>query len=815
MAEMDLARIKRNVGKMVDQGAPETDIDTYIAGEGTTVDAIKAFKPGPKPDIGVDMAKGATYGFNEGIDATLNMVAAPIRAPINYVSEKLGYGEAIPELQLARRANVAGPAETTAGRTMQAIGEVAGGSVAPTAGLLTAGRMMGAAAPGIISQYAAAPARAVGIDAVSSVGAGAGISVARENDLGPTGEIALGLAGGFLAPNALNVAARTYGGVTSAGRFANRMVERARDPEAAAFRDISDEGTRAGFDFNQARATVAPPVSANLQARGATQDDMVDMISRHLAGENADDIAQSYAHLVDAQGRPLTGATVRRYANSYRDMNPTDMNTIDLAKEQIGTGRSLPLANQARTDMAISDDPVAGDRLITRQREQPGRTADIIEQSRINGRTLEEELQRLETTAVAEARTAYDAVRQQAQPINIGPVIRSARGRALRRQGEVGDKVNEAVDLFFQPELRQAPQSPMTALRITEAEEALNAAIQGGADPQRIARLERRLNALREQDEFSRPLRETDVGSPITDVGRFIDARQELDQMIRRSMQDGQPTPLTAELTQLRTQLNVAARRNNPSLTTADAQFSENRSIENILQRGRDLGKKLTPQTRQALRDFRDMTPTQQEAMRVSFEDHLANEALGVQRGHAAADKFNSEAFDQIVARLYPRSAGRDVFERGQRLLRNLRREAITTETARDALSGSRTAPLKDRMEFMMEGPRAAADLVTGRFGKLLENLSNRLTRQIGQEAARHRVRILTETDPAAMLTNLTRLAREAGGSAERQAYVAALRDFRRAGWRMPSAAGAVTSSARERKPLEVTIRPNPLLNPR
>jgi hypothetical protein len=42
----DLARIKRNVAKMVDMGAPETEIDGYIASEGVTVDDVRNFKPG-------------------------------------------------------------------------------------------------------------------------------------------------------------------------------------------------------------------------------------------------------------------------------------------------------------------------------------------------------------------------------------------------------------------------------------------------------------------------------------------------------------------------------------------------------------------------------------------------------------------------------------------------------------------------------------------------------------------------------------------------------------------------------------------------
>ncbi|MCA0000964.1 MULTISPECIES: hypothetical protein [unclassified Mesorhizobium] len=47
----DLARIKNNIGKMVAQDAPETDIDAYIASEGVTLDDVRAFRPGGTADV--------------------------------------------------------------------------------------------------------------------------------------------------------------------------------------------------------------------------------------------------------------------------------------------------------------------------------------------------------------------------------------------------------------------------------------------------------------------------------------------------------------------------------------------------------------------------------------------------------------------------------------------------------------------------------------------------------------------------------------------------------------------------------------------
>src|ERR1041384_4570807 len=42
MSQPDFARIKENIGKMISQGAPESDIDAYVAAEGTTPEALRA-----------------------------------------------------------------------------------------------------------------------------------------------------------------------------------------------------------------------------------------------------------------------------------------------------------------------------------------------------------------------------------------------------------------------------------------------------------------------------------------------------------------------------------------------------------------------------------------------------------------------------------------------------------------------------------------------------------------------------------------------------------------------------------------------------
>lgn len=73
----DLARIKRNVSKMVSMGAPESDIDGYIASEGVTIEDVRNYNPTlpkvdksklakPSGDYSEGVAKAAWDGFLEG-----------------------------------------------------------------------------------------------------------------------------------------------------------------------------------------------------------------------------------------------------------------------------------------------------------------------------------------------------------------------------------------------------------------------------------------------------------------------------------------------------------------------------------------------------------------------------------------------------------------------------------------------------------------------------------------------------------------------------------------------------------------------------
>lgn len=705
----------------------------------------------PQADVATDVAKGATFGFNEGLDATLNLIGAPVRAPVNYISEKLGFGEAIPELRAARRFNVAGPAETQPGRVAQAVGEVAGSSVAPAAGILQAGRMAGLAATGVIGMAGRNPLLTAALEGASATGSGLGVATARENELGPLAEVGLGIAGGVAVPNAFNLASRTYSGVRNAAQYGNRAIRNARNPEQAAIDTIAERGIGAGVDWDAMRATALgdaqgnPLLSAQLRGRGITEEGLADIISRSMRGDSPAAIGRDYG---------IAPTTVQTYVGRYRNANPTPMNPIDFTKEMVGEGGASPITRLGRAaySLAGDDSGEAAQRLVGRQETQPGRVLNIVQRSVAGGdfeatRTAGlENLQREANLAYADFYRQHELAIDDLADLMQDPLFRranimaqrQARVEAIRRnqqalnQGRNGEPIPEVdpENQVFSPEMLDLIQRQ---LRI---------ASEGFASNPNNAR-------------HARNLREV-----------FLDRIEDHYPMFRD------------------------IRRN---YATALGEFGE----EGALEAGAALTTRLGAPTREALRGFDTMTPAQQELFRLGFARKLMDDAANPQVGGAIANKFNTTAVREIVERLYPR-ADRNLFRQGQQLLRDLRREATTTRTKNDVMVGARTAELGSDMGRMMEGAQTAADVATGRWGKLLENLSTRLSTQLGRRGAQEVLRVLTETDPAQLLTTLNRLARSAQTAAQRRAYAAALREIGRVGRRPAAEIGTITPSNEE-----------------
>lgn len=228
----DLDKVKRNVGKMVAQGAPEDDIDAYLSGEGVTVDQVKAHKvgasapPPPKeqPSVISDLANSALTGLAKGVTGVAgavgdagNLLGAGMRAigiPTRDTSKSLPDTVTVPGGEMGLGANPGGraiyqsipgtdyKAQYPSGKYAESIASFAPAALVPGSGLARAARVV---FPGVGSEGAR---QAVGEDSplapyASAVGAlaGAGVpSIARIGVSSANRATTAALGRGFLDP---------------------------------------------------------------------------------------------------------------------------------------------------------------------------------------------------------------------------------------------------------------------------------------------------------------------------------------------------------------------------------------------------------------------------------------------------------------------------------------------------------------------------------------------------------------------------------------------------------------------------------------
>lgn len=96
----DLAKVKRNIQRMIDQNAPESDIDAYVASEGTTPEQLRGTPAAPEPQWGdlpgniLPSMGNAAMGFYQAIRhpiETSNAIDQMIGGGVANVNDKI-YG---------------------------------------------------------------------------------------------------------------------------------------------------------------------------------------------------------------------------------------------------------------------------------------------------------------------------------------------------------------------------------------------------------------------------------------------------------------------------------------------------------------------------------------------------------------------------------------------------------------------------------------------------------------------------------------------------------------------------------------------------
>lgn len=463
---------------------------------------------------------------------------------------------------------------------------------------------------------------------------------------------------------------------------------------------------------------------------------MADMISRSLNGQTADDIARVYG---------VHPQTVRNYVNAYRQNNPTPLNIMDLTKEVAGEGGAQPVTRLGRAAAGISEAPEAIEQLTQRQLEQPGRVTNIIQRV-APGQNFEAEIDQLANQVRQQAAANYAALHAQPDVIINQPIadmISTPLGRSAWESARI---------------LAEAEGTPIPTY--DELARTFGNRPRGG------------LGLNRETGQVEPPA-QYPIAPPPVQPGAIVPARA-LDYFQRGLRLDAQQGGTKGNaLNTLRQRFIEALDPVNPQpgqgavlpgFRQTMADYRTGMGAQEALQAGANMTTRLGAPAREALAEFRQMTQPQQELFRMGFARRLMDIASDPNGGSALARQFRGTGTQDMV---------RQIFEPddAEALIRYMRREGITTGTFHDIASGSRTAPLSMDMAKLLASARAGADVATGRWGKLAENVSNRITYGIGQRQGAAILNAATETDPATVLNMLNRMSQHARTSAQRQAY--------------------------------------------
>lgn len=393
----DIPRIKGNISKMIAQGAPEADIDTYLATEGVGLDQLKTAPPpdqyqqaaidedkavgGANPGFTRRLTHGATLGADSTIMAGLMTPLEMFKRGIN-PKEAYNYTKAREDLIMNKsreNTGLAGDATEMLGGVLGG-GTVAGGigsmARAPAGGFtalanpgLSVSRFLAPEA-GLAARSGASALDAAGLGAFSGAMEGNGLEQRGENALkgGAFGALLGGATPGLLAgagtlasPILSQIRARTNPAAYAQSQVGRAVSESGMTPQqiAAGVQGAAAEGqgmfTAADAMGNAGQRMLATTARSPGQARtdvgnflDARQAGQGRRVSNALAeGFDAPQTAaQTEARLTAARGAEAD----RAYGEVRRDAGQVDLvPTINHLDQRIGTepGQALQPANDS------------------------------------------------------------------------------------------------------------------------------------------------------------------------------------------------------------------------------------------------------------------------------------------------------------------------------------------------------------------------------------------------------------------------------------------------------------------------------------
>ena len=497
--------------------------------------------------------------------------------------------------------------------------------------------------------------------------------------------------------------------VGKALRYARRPKDAALEKTAQALMDDD-------IDLGALRGQVAPRGKEVAAARGLTDEQVSEVIRREGAGETLTAIAPSIVN--PKTGKPFTEKTLSRYVAEYADNTDVPMNLIDAAKTMPGSGGAMSTTNLARAAASSRGkaQSTAARALIERQREQGGRMGEHLDRA-AGGVNIEDEIARLESVVGEQSNAAYAAARASTKPFDLRGVISKWRGDA-KGNDPVSKQLNEALDTFFDP----------------------------GMVEQVSAKTGKTMDKLRY----------TKLLEPTSDMEQFMRSRRGLDHMIDAAKVNGKHTTLSRALSGLRRDLNDAARKGNDDWLKADAQFAEGKAGQAALEMGEKLALRSGGKQREMLAKFDKMSGEQKGLVRLGLIRQLQDRVLNKGEGHDVTAQLSNEGMNRMILRVFPPKVG-------QRLIRDIQREGITTDTLREVFGGSRTAPLMNDMSQLAQDAGLVGNLLSGNVSGTVRDAATRIMRGLNERQSREIVELLTNTRPEDLLPMLDALQKAQG----------------------------------------------------
>jgi hypothetical protein len=508
-----------------------------------------------------------------------------------------------------------------------------------------------------------------------------------------------GLGGAAKGALAYGVLAPVAAGLTKGVQTAGKALRYARKPEEAALEKAAGALADDGTDLEALRAVVAPKGKEGSASRGLTNEQVSELVSRVRDGEDVGAIASGMVN--PKTGKPFTNDTLNKYLAEYQDNTSVPMNLVDLSKSMPDSGGAKSITNLARAASSSRGkaQSTAAKALINRQLEQGGRVSEHLDRA-AGGVNIEDEISKLNDVVGEQAKKAYGAARSNAQPFDLKEVISKWRGDA-KGNDAVSKQLNEAIDTFF--------------------------------DPGMVEQVSAKTGKPMEQ------LRYTKLLEPTSDMDQFMRSRRGLDQMIDASKSMGKPTTLTRALTGMRRDLNNAARKGNDAWLKADTQFSEGKAGQAAIEMGEKLATRAGGQQRSAMEKFGKMSEEQKELFRLGFVRNLMDRVANKREGHDVTQELSTDGVKRVIAKVFPG-------KRGQRLIRDINQEGVTSDTLREVFSGSRTAPLMEDMKQIGQDAALVGNLLSGNVGGSLREAASRMMRGLNEKQSEEIIKVLTNT---------------------------------------------------------------------